>query len=86
MLNLNQIIDKHLQKSKYNQIEIKENTFTFIVDEDIEEINILIDSFNGFETIIFNDLKYKVKEYANFPTYYIFYNLRLISFTLEEVN
>ena len=84
MLNLNQIIEKHLQQSKYNQIEIKDNTFTFIIDEEIEEINILRDSFECFKTIIFNGLKHKVKEYTRFPAYHIFYNLKLINFTIEE--
>ncbi len=78
MLNLNQIIEKHLQQSKYNQIEIKDNTFTFIIDEEIEEINILIGSLY----IIFNGLKHKTKEYSK--AYHVFYNLKLTSFTIEE--
>ena len=78
MLTLNQIIEKHLQQSKYNQIEIKDNTFTFIIDEEIEEINILRDSFD----IVFNGLKHKVKEYT--ISYHVLYNFKLTSFIIEE--
>lgn len=80
IITLDEIINEFTEQSIRNQIEIKNTNIVFIIDEEIEALQYIEESFNGDKTIIYNNIEYKIKKYT--VSFSVYYPLRLIEIEL----